>query len=112
MRFLLFIVLITASSCTANLNSGDPTMRESEIVDRMDRAGSRFAWYCGSEGVSVRSLVRVSATVVFTIASLGDIPDLCRGYNLARAEAIQQIQAEREALESGLLDLQEGTVNE
>lgn len=106
MRNLLPIVVIVLASCTSNNTITDGEIRESEIMERMDRLGNRFAWYCGSEGVSLRAVVRVTAGLVATIASLGEVPDLCAGYNSARAEAIKQIEAEKEVLESGLLDLQ------
>lgn len=106
MRNILIMTLILLASCTATTTGGDTDFTESEIRARMDRIGDRYAWYCGSEGVSFRAVVRVTATVVATVASLGQVPDLCSGYNSARAEAIKMIEAERSALESGLLDLQ------
>lgn len=111
-RWLILMPLLVFIGCTANLNSGDSEFRESDIIDAMDNMGNRYSWYCGSEGVSVRSVVRVAAMVTATIFSLGDVPNLCERYNSARAEAIQMLEAEREALQSGLLDQQEGTVNE
>lgn len=102
---LLFFAIFVAS-CTTTTTGGDTRISERAISERMESAGQRFAWYCGSEGVSLRAAVRVTAAAVFTIANLGEIPDLCGGYNAARAEAIQQIEAERQVLESGLLDLQ------
>lgn len=106
MKSLTLICFLVLAGCTASITGADRDITEAQIAERMDTIGQRFAWYCGSEGVSLRAAVRVTASVVFTIASLGEIPDLCSGYNEARAEAINQIRAEREALESGLLDLQ------
>lgn len=103
---MIVLVMLFVTSCTASLTGADRQISEAAIAERMERIGSRYAWYCGSEGVSLRAAVRVTAAVVFTIASLGEIPDLCGGYNEARAEAIAAIKAEREVLESGLLDLQ------
>lgn len=109
-NIFILALAVALAYCTAATTFTDSEITEDEIVARMDRVGSTFAWYCGSEGVSFRSIVRVGAYLVMKVAKLGgEVPDACAGYNAARAEAVKMIEAEKTVLESGLLDQQSTT---